>query len=105
MRGSRFIVFGLVGIGFTIGAITAQTSFAVAQSANNNKIPSGHSYSPNQEKLPRTNTRKYRLNSQTDIYETEIYRKNRETAITFGNIGIYGGTNFNSGGPRNRPRY
>ncbi len=97
---ARLVFCGSIAVGFA-----AQTSFVAAQSSNNNKIPAGHSYSPNQEKLPSTNSRKYRLNSQTDIYETEIYRKNRETAITFSNMGLYGGNNFNSGGQRNRPRY
>lgn len=100
MRGSRLVIVGLVAAGFA-----AQASFALAQDANKNKIPSGYTYSPYKQKLPSVNSRKYRITSQTDIYETEIYRKNRETAITFGNIGIYGGTNFESGGPRNRPRY
>ena len=97
---ARLVVCSFIAVGFA-----TQSGLVAAQSSNKNKIPAGHSYSPNQEKLPTTNSRKYRLNSQTDIYETEIYRKNRETAITFGNMGLYGGNNFNSGGPRNRPRY
>ncbi len=100
MRGSRLVICSLVAVGFV-----AQAGFASAQSSNKNKIPSGYTYSPYKQKLPSPNSRKYRITSQTDIYETEIYRKNRETAITFGNIGIFGGTNFDSGGPRNRPRY
>lgn len=103
MRQSRLLVCGLIAVGFA--AQMALAGSVAAQSQNKNKVPAGHSYSPNQEKLPSTNSRKYRLNSQTDIYETEIYRTNRETAITFGNMGLYGGNNFNSGGPRNRPRY
>jgi hypothetical protein len=93
---SGFVVVGMVG-GFA-GA-------AVAQSANNARVPTGHLYTPGNSRLPALNSRRDKINSRADIYETEIYRSNRDAAITFGNMGVFGNGNFLSPGSRNRPRY
>ena len=44
-------------------------------------IPKGHTYAPGQERLPTLNSWQDRVNGQADIYETEIYRIQRERAI------------------------
>lgn len=38
-------------------------------------VPSGHLYGPNSERLPHPDSRRGRVNAETDIYETEIYRE------------------------------
>lgn len=43
-----------------------------------NYIPRGHSYSPDSGGLPPLNSKEDRVNQQTDIYETEIYVRQRE---------------------------
>jgi len=88
---------------FVVGSLLAGTGVALAQS--NVRVPSGHSYSPKQQALPQLNSRQDRINSRADIYESEIYRSNRETAITFGNMRIFGRDNLLRGGSSNRPRY
>ncbi len=63
-------------------------------------IPQGHTYSPEEDRLPLLNTRRDRINSQADIYEAEIYRIQRERAILKGIIDrhiqhdLSGGANF-----------
>jgi hypothetical protein len=42
-----------------------------------NFIPLGHNYSPDEQVLPEFNSRKDRINLQTDIYETEVYVEER----------------------------
>ena len=42
-----------------------------------NFIPLGNNYSPDDETLPAFNSEQDRLNSQVDIYETEIYTRQR----------------------------
>ena len=72
--------------------------------AGSSRKPTGHAYSPDQQRLPRLNSRRDRINSRADIYEAEIYRSQRETAIAFGELrrmfdhDLRAGTNF-------RPRY
>lgn len=45
--------------------------------AYENFIPMGHSYSPDSPELPAFNSDEDRLTSQTDIYESEIYNRQR----------------------------
>ncbi len=89
--------------GVLMASFLAGTSMAFADSAN--RIPSGHSYSPSQQRLPALNSRRDRINSRADIYESEIARTNRETAITFSNMRIFGRDSLLRGGSSNRPRY
>jgi hypothetical protein len=46
-----------------------------------NFIPLGHSYSPDQPELPAFDSEQDRLNSQVDIYESEIYSRLRRAKI------------------------
>ncbi|WP_373506131.1 hypothetical protein [Aestuariivirga sp.] len=46
--------------------------------AYENFIPMGQSYSPGVNELPRLDSEQDRLNSQVDIYESEIYNRQRE---------------------------
>ena len=46
--------------------------------AYENFIPMGQSYSPGENELPRLDSEQDRLNSQVDIYESEIYNRQRE---------------------------
>jgi hypothetical protein len=50
--------------------------------AYENFIPLGHNYSPDNPELPSLNSDVDQLNSQVDIYEAEIYTRQR-TAKTF----------------------
>lgn len=45
--------------------------------AYENFIPLGHNYSPDQSELPRLNSEQDKINAQTDIYEAEIYNRQR----------------------------
>ena len=78
---------------------------SLAQAENTFRVPAGHSYSPAQQKLPRLNSRRDRINSRADIYEAEIYRANRDAAIAFTNMRIFGRDRLLRGGSSNRPRY
>jgi len=98
MTGHRRLWSGIIVASFLAG-----TSVAFAE--NNVRVPSGHSYSPNQQRLPLLNSRRDRINSRADIYEAEIYRANRDAAITFGNMRIFGRDRLLRGGSSNRPRY
>ena len=75
-----------------------------AMAGNGTFVPKGHSYSPGNERLPRTNSQKARISNQADIYESEIYRINRERAILDAEmrrmieLDLTGGTDF-------EPRY
>jgi hypothetical protein len=55
---------------------------ALPSAAYENFIPLGHSYSPDSPELPAFNSEEDRINSQADIYESEIYTRQR-TAKTF----------------------
>lgn len=44
-------------------------------------IPKGHAYSPGNENLPTFNSQRGKISNQADIYESEIYRVQRERAI------------------------
>lgn len=55
---------------------------AVPAMAFENFIPLGHNYSPDDSKLPTLNSDEDRLNAQVDIYEAEIYTR-QKIAKTF----------------------
>ncbi len=42
-----------------------------------NFIPLGHNYSPDDSVMPEFNSEQDRINGQVDIYETEIYTRQR----------------------------
>ncbi|MGI9462534.1 MAG: hypothetical protein ACR2OM_01255 [Aestuariivirgaceae bacterium] len=67
-------------------------------------VPQGHTYSPDEDRLPLLNTRRDRINSQADLYEAEIYRVQKERAILEGELGRHIQHDF-SGGANFRPRY
>ena len=72
MKTSKSLFRGLI----LASALTFGLSAASAQQKT--YIPSGHSYGPNNANLPHPNSRRGRINAQTDIYETEIYRSQVE---------------------------
>ena len=55
----------------------AMLALPVQANAYENFIPLGHSYSPDDSVLPDFNSDQDRLNSQVDIYESEIYTRLR----------------------------
>lgn len=58
--------------------ILGLTAFAAAPaSAFENFIPLGHNYSPDDSVLPDFNSEQDKLNGQVDIFETEIYTRQR----------------------------
>jgi hypothetical protein len=61
-------------IAVAAAVLAVQASSALAYE---NFIPLGHAYSPEDSELPAFNSDQDRLNSQTDIYETEIYVRQR----------------------------
>ena len=61
-----------------IAIITLSALLASAPAmAFENFIPLGHNYSPDDQTMPEFNSDADRLNSQVDIYETEIYTRQR----------------------------
>ena len=85
-----------------LAAVTAASPETVA--AEKKFVPQGHTYSPDKDRLPLLNSYQDRINSQADIYESEIYRIQRERAIQDAEIqrhilhDMRGGNTF-------RPRY
>lgn len=55
-------------------ALTVMTAPALAYE---NFIPLGHAYSPEDAELPPINSDQERIISQTDVYEAEIYTRQR----------------------------
>ncbi|HRX37093.1 MAG TPA: hypothetical protein P5337_11905 [Aestuariivirga sp.] len=49
--------------------------------AYENFIPLGHNYSPDDPELPALNSQQDRVNSQVDIYEAEIYTRQRRNKV------------------------
>lgn len=84
--------------------VTAMSAISVEVSAGEKFVPQGHTYSPDKDRLPLLNSYQDRINSQADIYESEIYRVQRERAIQDAEIQRHilhemdGGANF-------QPRY
>ncbi len=70
-------VFGVLAM----GCATATGAFAFE-----NFIPTGTGYSTDVTTLPEFNSDKSQINQQTDIYETEIYRKKRKYAVDDSNL-------------------
>jgi hypothetical protein len=60
--------------------VMALLAAATAAQAFENFIPAGTGYSTEIESLPDFNSDQSQINQQTDIYETEIYRKKRKYA-------------------------
>ena len=93
------------GIWGSVLVASVLTGSTIALADENVRIPSGHSYSPSQQRMPLINSRRYQFESQVDIYETEIYRSKRDAAIAYGNMRIFGNDGPLRGGSRNRPHY
>jgi hypothetical protein len=66
------------GIGAAIIGIVAM---ATAAGAAENFVPLGLGYSPERQELPPLNSALDALNAQTDIYESEIDRIQRQRAL------------------------
>jgi hypothetical protein len=60
--------------------VLALVSATCAAQAFENFIPAGTGYSTEIGSLPEFNSDQSQINQQTDIYETEIYRKKRKYA-------------------------
>jgi hypothetical protein len=67
-----------IGIGATMIGILA---LATAAGAAGNFVPLGLGYSPERQELPPLNSALDALNAQTDVYESEIDRIQRQRAI------------------------
>ena len=67
-------------------------------------VPQGHTYSPQEDRLPLLNSNRDRVNSKADLYEAEIYRIERERAIIEGELTRHIQHDF-SGGSEFQPRY
>jgi hypothetical protein len=65
-------------IAVLIASAALQATPAVAYE---NFIPQGHSYSPDTPELPEFNSEEDRITSQADIYESEIYNRQRRAKI------------------------
>ncbi len=64
-------------------ALLAALAFPASPAlAYENFIPLGHNYSPGNSELPEFNSAQDKLNAQVDIYEAEIYTRQR-TAKSF----------------------
>ena len=73
--GSLFAIAALVAIGFTAPLAPVQ--------ADEYFVPQGHLYTPDSYTLPRNHSRQARINKQTDILETEIYRRKQADRVFF----------------------
>ena len=73
MRNMAFLAIVLAA-----GAAFAATSQV---SAAEKFIPKGHSYAPGHERIPALNSYADRINNRADVYESEIYRKQRQRAV------------------------
>ena len=67
-----------IGIG---AAMMGLVALATAAGAAENFVPLGLGYSPERQELPPLNSALDALNAQTDIYESEIDRIQRQRAL------------------------
>jgi hypothetical protein len=61
----------------TVVAVLAIVLGAAPAGAFENFIPLGNNYSPDDPRLPPLNSEQDRINAQVDIYESEIYNRQR----------------------------
>jgi hypothetical protein len=61
----------ILSLGFLAGSGQAAENF----------IPRGHSYQPGEETLPPINSEQDRINLQTDLYESELYVRQRQQKV------------------------
>lgn len=73
--------FGRVAFASTVLAAAVAGFSGADARAEQNYVPSGHSYGPNFERLPPLNSRQDKINAQADIYEAEIRRHKVEQRI------------------------
>jgi hypothetical protein len=64
-------------------------------------MPQGHTYAPGEGRLPPVNSAEYFFNTQVDILQTEIYRRNYEQRMFESEMGRHD----LRGGPRLGPNY
>ena len=57
--------------------LTGLALWPAQAAAYENFIPLGHNYSPDDSVLPALNSRQDKVNAQVDIYEAEIYTRQR----------------------------
>lgn len=62
----------------TIAAAALLAASAMPAMAYENFIPLGHNYSPDESELPQLNSDRDKINAQTDIFEAEIYTRQRD---------------------------
>lgn len=91
----------LFGCLLGIAAIAIAPTIA---SAADKFVPQGHTYSPDESRLPLLNSQRDRVNSTADRYEAEMYRIERERAIIEGELTRHIQHDF-SGGSEFQPRY
>lgn len=75
---------------FAILLAATALSQAAPALAYENFIPMGHNYSPDDPELPAFNSEQDRVNAQVDIYETEIYGRQRRAKIFSSNLDHFG---------------
>jgi hypothetical protein len=68
-------------IGTGAAALAVLLTMSVIAPAAENFVPLGLGYSPERQQLPPLNSPLDQLNAQTDVYESEINRIQRERAI------------------------
>lgn len=61
--------------------LAAVLGFAAPAFAYENFIPLGHNYAPDDPELPAFSSDQDRLNAQVDIYESEIYNRQRRAKV------------------------
>lgn len=71
---------------FAILLAATALSQATPAFAYENFIPMGHNYSPDSPELPEFNSEQDRINAQVDIYETEIYTRQRRAKVFSSNL-------------------
>ncbi len=73
--GSLVAIAALAAIGLNAPVAPAQ--------ADEYFVPQGHVYTPDSYTLPRSHTRQAQIEKQTDVLETEIYRRKQADRVFF----------------------
>lgn len=70
-------VIGAAGLALLVTVATSAPSLAQDKTF----LPSGHVYTPDSQRVPHPNSPRSRIESQADVYETEIYRRQHEERV------------------------
>jgi hypothetical protein len=70
-----------------------------------NFVPYGHLYAPDSGPLPPLNSPRDKIDAQTDVYQTEIWKKQMERKLFDSNMDRFIDHDLSTPGWSDRPRY